>query len=83
MKNKMEDLRNHLFETLEMVKDGKMDVAQARAMSEVGRTIIGTAKLELEYIEKVDSRFDTGFIRRDEPQTLSHGNVRQLGKRSA
>ena len=81
MKNKMQDLRDHLFETMEMVKEGKMDVAQARAMSDLGRTIVGTAKIELEYMEKLDARFDSGFLQKEEPMPLGSSNVRQIGKR--
>ena len=34
-KNKIQDLRNHLFETLEMLKDGDMDVSRASAIADV------------------------------------------------
>lgn len=53
MKNKMSDLRNHLFETLEALKDADnpMDIARAKAVSEVAQTIINTAKVEIEFLE--------------------------------
>jgi hypothetical protein len=53
MKNKLTDLRNHLFETLEALKDqdNPMDVDRARAISEVGKTLIDSAKLELQFLE--------------------------------
>jgi hypothetical protein len=53
MKNKIQDLRNHLFETLEALKDpdNPMDIARARAISEVSQTIIDTAKVEIEFME--------------------------------
>lgn len=49
-KNKIDDLRNHLFETLEMLKDPEkpMDLNRARAISEVAQTIINSAKVEVE-----------------------------------
>lgn len=49
MKNKVSDLRNHLFETLEALKDKEhpMDVERARAISTVAKTIIDTARVEL------------------------------------
>lgn len=53
MKNKMTDLRNHLFETLEALKDEDkpMDLARARAISEVASKIIDSAKVEVEFME--------------------------------
>jgi hypothetical protein len=53
MKNKLSDLRNHLFETLEALKDqdNPMEVDRARAISEVGKTLIDSAKLELQFLE--------------------------------
>jgi hypothetical protein len=53
MKNRLTDLRNHLFETLEALKDPDkpMDVDRAKAISEVGKTLIDSAKLELQFLE--------------------------------
>lgn len=53
MKNKMSDLRNHLFETLEALKDEEkpMDLARAKAISEVAQTLINCAKVEIEFLE--------------------------------
>jgi len=52
-KNRMEDLRNHLFETLEALRDEDkpMDIDRARAVSEVAQTIIDSAKVEVRYLE--------------------------------
>jgi hypothetical protein len=52
MKNKMSDLRNHLFETIEALKDEEkpMDLARAKTISEVAQTIINSAKAETEFI---------------------------------
>jgi hypothetical protein len=53
VKNKIGDLRNHLFETLEALKDEQkpMDIERARAISTVAKTIIDTAKVELDAYE--------------------------------
>lgn len=55
MKNKIEDLRNHLFETLEALKDEEhpMDVERARAIADVGRVIVDSAKVEVQFLERV------------------------------
>ncbi len=57
MKNKLTDLRNHLFETLEALKDeaNPMEVDRAKAISDVGQTLIETAKLELKFLELMGS----------------------------
>lgn len=39
-RNKIEDLRNHLFETIEMLKDGDIEIKTAKAIAEVGSVII-------------------------------------------
>jgi hypothetical protein len=58
-RNKIIDLRNHLFETIEMLKDGdveisKMTVAKAKAISQVAQVIINSVKLEIEYMQVSD-----------------------------
>jgi hypothetical protein len=58
-KNKIVDLRNHLFETIEMLKDGdvetsKMTVDKAKAISNVAQVIINSAKLEIEFMKVSD-----------------------------
>jgi hypothetical protein len=53
VKNKMSDLRNHLFETLEALKDTEkpMDIERAKAISQVAQTLIESAKVEIKLIE--------------------------------
>lgn len=53
MKNTIQDLRNHLFETIEALKDPDkpMDVQRAQAISNVAQTLIETAKVELKAFE--------------------------------
>ncbi len=56
MKNKMSDLRNHLFETLEVLKDAKSEdlereIARARAVGAIASQVIESAKVEVEFIE--------------------------------
>lgn len=51
-KNKISDLRDHLFETLEALKDKEqpMDIERAKAVCEVAQTVINSAKVEVEYM---------------------------------
>jgi len=64
-RNKIEDLRNHLFAALEGLSDpdNPMDIERAKAISDVGQTIINSAKLEIDYLKTVGgTRAATGFI---------------------
>jgi hypothetical protein len=51
-KNKIEDLRDHLFETLEALKDkdNPMDLDRAKVIADVSQTIINSAKTEVEFL---------------------------------
>jgi hypothetical protein len=64
VKNKLSDLRNHLFETIERLKDEKepMEVERARAVSEVASTIIESAKVELKAIELSGADVTSDFL---------------------
>jgi len=55
MSNKVEDLREALFDTLKALRDPEkpMELDRARAISEVAQTIINTAKVEVEYSRQV------------------------------
>jgi len=53
MKDKLSDLRRHLFETIERLKDDEkpMDVDRAKAISNAAHEILDSAKVELKAIE--------------------------------
>lgn len=62
--NDIAELRNHLFETLRGLKDkdAPMDIDRARAVSEVAKTLIETAKVEVDYLRITGGTEGTGFI---------------------
>lgn len=64
MKNKVEDLRNHLFEALEAIKDADnpMDLDRAKAICDVAGRIIDTAKAETDFLRVVGATKGSGFI---------------------
>lgn len=64
MKNKIEDLRNHLFETIEALKDAEkpMDIERAKAIADVAQVVVNSAKVEVDFLRTLDSAQDTGFI---------------------
>lgn len=63
-KNKIDDLRNHLFETLEALKDTEkpMDIDRAKAIADVARVIVDSAKVEVQFIEATGEA-GSGFIK--------------------
>jgi hypothetical protein len=63
-KNKIPDLGNHLFETLERLRDedNPMEVSRALAISAVAGTIIESAKAEIKFMEVTGEQVDTDFF---------------------
>lgn len=64
MKNKIEDLRNHLFAALEGLadKDNPMELDRAKAIADVGRVIVDSAKAEVDFLKVAGARQGTGFV---------------------
>ena len=56
-KNTMNDLRNHLFATIEALQDEAkpMDIGRAKAVCEVADRLIDTAKVEVKFHEVIGS----------------------------
>lgn len=63
MKNKIEDLRNHLFSTLEDLRDNDkpMEIERAKAIADVAQVIVNAAKAENDFIRLTGSK-GSGFI---------------------
>lgn len=64
MKNKIEDLRNHLFAALEGLADPDkpMELDRARAIADVGRVLVDSAKAEVDFLKATGRSVGTGFI---------------------
>jgi len=62
-RNKINDLRDHLFEVLERLKDGEIDIETAKAMADVSQVIINSAKVEVDFIRITGANQNTGFIK--------------------
>jgi hypothetical protein len=64
MKNKIDDLRNHLFETLEALKDEEkpMDLARAQAVAEVAKVLVESAKVEVAFLKVTGLQRSTNFL---------------------
>lgn len=81
--NKLSDLRNHLFETLEALKDKDepMPVDRAKAIAEVSREIINSAKVELEAFEILGEVADAPFFDSAKQAGLQAPRPRLIGNR--
>lgn len=62
MKDGIQHLRQHLFETIEMLKSGEMEIDKAKAIAEVGGKIIETAKVEVDYLRATDQSTGSEFL---------------------
>lgn len=67
-KNKIDDLRNHLFETLEALKDEEkpMDLARALAVAEVAKVLVESAKVEVSFLKATGALKSTDFLPAEE-----------------
>lgn len=63
-KNKIEDLRNHLFATIESLMDEEkpMEIDRAKTIAEVAQVIVNSAKIEVDFLKATDRSQGTGFI---------------------
>lgn len=57
MKNKIDDLRNHLFATLEALqdKDAPMDLDRAKAIADVATVVVNSAKVEVAFLKATNA----------------------------
>ena len=62
MAKKIEDLRETLFDTIEQIKSGKMDVEKAKAITHIAQVIVNSAKAEVDFLKNVSQQGNTGFI---------------------
>jgi hypothetical protein len=76
MSKSINDLREALFATLEGVKNGTVDIDKARAINDIGKTIVDTAKVEVDYL-RVTGGGESAFIEKPDappaPEALPNG----------
>ncbi len=61
MSKNLTDLRTALFETLEGLKAGTMDIDRAKMINEVGKTLVDTARVEVDFLS-VTNGVESAFI---------------------
>lgn len=82
MSHTIQDLRTHLFATLEGLRDPKnpMDIERAKAVSDVAQTIINSAKVEVEHLKVTGQDGGSGFIPLEAPVQGGPGTTRDQVK---
>lgn len=75
MKNTMGDLRNHLFETIEALRDEDkpMDIERAKAVCGVAEKLIDTAKVEVSFLSVTGQTKASGFLSNEKPALPHYG----------
>ena len=60
----IDDLREHLFETLKALRDPEnpMEIDRAKAICEVGQVIINSAKVEVDAMRATGAKSGTRFL---------------------
>lgn len=61
MSRNINDLREGLFDTIALLKEGKISVEQAKAVSELSQVVINSAKVEVDYI-RANNGGETPFL---------------------
>lgn len=82
-KNKIDDLRNHLFATLEALKDTEkpMEVERAKAIADVARVLVDSAKVEVRFMEVTGALKSTGFLPDADDDGTSRGALPPASRR--
>lgn len=59
----IDELRDHLFDTLEQLKDknNPMDLERAETIAKVGQVLVNSAKVEVDFMKNVGGK-GSGFI---------------------
>ena len=82
-RNKMSDLRDHLFETLEALKDkdAPMDLERAKTISAVSQTLINSAKVEVDLVKAIGGDQSSDFFgAKSEPRRLNGVDITDAWK---
>lgn len=64
----MDDLREALFGTIDALRQGKMDIETAKAITGVAQTLVNSAKVEVEYVRATGTNKGTGFLEAPDEQ---------------
>ncbi len=68
--NTISDLRKHLFDAIQGVRDGSMDVDKAKTVAELSKVVVESAKVEVDFMKAGGIEQGTGFITEKEVPQL-------------
>lgn len=77
MSKNVSDLRAVLFDAIESVKNGSLELDKARAINDLSKTVIDTARAEAEYADVTGSLVTSDFITQAAPPALPSGTHRE------
>lgn len=82
-KNKIDDLRDHLFETLEALRDEEkpMELARAKAIADVAKVLVESAKVEVDFLKVTGAMKSTSFLPTEEEATPARPQLAAGGRR--
>lgn len=69
-KQDLSALRKHLFDAIAGVKSGDLEIEKARAINEIGKTLVDTARVEIDYL-KANGGGESNFL----DQAVGSGNL--------
>lgn len=76
MSNTISDLRKHLFDVIQGVRDGSMDIDKAKTVAELSKVVVDSARVEVDFMKvRGDTGNGTGFIP-EEKQITAPGTPR-------
>lgn len=68
MSNNITTLRETLFATIEGIRNKTIDLDTARAINEVSKTVVDTARVEVDFIRATGQAEATSFLTPEEPK---------------
>lgn len=80
MKNKISDLRNHMFAAIERLsnedlsqEDIKKEIARSQAIADVGKVVVESVKIELLYAKMTNNpeAIPKRFLQIEEPEVIN------------
>lgn len=82
-KNRIEDLRDHLFEVLEGLKDPDcpMDLERAKVAAQIAGVIVDSARVEVKFLQVTGALKSTGFLPTEDDQDAATQRPRLAGHR--
>jgi len=66
------EVRAFLYDTMSMVRDGKVDRNQALSINEMAKTMVESAKVEIEFIDRIGGMEKSDFLVEDKPGVKRH-----------